>query len=182
MELPSQCRSLPQSSYDNYLQIHLLVGVHGRALQDKMGSPGCGDGTSYWCGAGGGVGAATAPRGLSLFPPHHRGPWTSPCPHIVASVSPLCQHPAALASQRLVGTETPTQIPSHVTAQDWFPRCRCTSRHATPPHRIITISSCCEQLSSLSLKSAFKPDTHQVSWGKLRLLKRPRPAGLSWMP
>lgn len=48
MGIPSHCRrrSLPQSSYDNYLQIHLLAGIHGRALRDERGSPGCGGATS----------------------------------------------------------------------------------------------------------------------------------------
>lgn len=71
--LPShgRCRSLPQRSYDNYLQIHLLAGIHGWALQDKRGSPCCRGGISPSKphDAGAGVGVATASHGFFPLPP-----------------------------------------------------------------------------------------------------------------
>lgn len=102
-------------------------------------------------GAGGGVGAATAPRGLSRSHPGR--------PRALdATVSAPCQHrgravpaPCCAGVPAVVGAESPVTSPAHVTTQDRLPRCRCTSRHATALHQLIATKSCCEQVPHLSL-------------------------------
>lgn len=82
---------------------------------------------------------------------------------LVAAVSSSCQHhvravpaPRCTHVPAVVGAETPVLIPACVTAWDRLRRCRCTSRHATAPHQIIAIKSCCEQLTSLPLPLPLK--------------------------